>query len=148
MPKKKDLDGVSKLINRGKSKGFLTYDEVNDGLPEHMTNSEQLDDLMSLFGEMDIKVIDSATEKPGKSLEAVEGGVDDGADKESRTSEIEPVSDFESGVRSIGEVRQPSRRVNDVHTLSSSRSTLVSIPARNPRISLIGRSGISSIRPS
>jgi RNA polymerase primary sigma factor len=54
------MDEVKQLIDLGKEKGFLTYDEVNDLLPSDLVSSEQLDDVMSMFGEMDIEVVDSA----------------------------------------------------------------------------------------
>ena len=57
---KKSLDEVKQLIDMGKEKGFLTYDEVNDLLPPDIVSSEQIDDVMSMFGEMDIEVVDSA----------------------------------------------------------------------------------------
>jgi len=57
---KKNLDEVKQLIDLGKEKGFLTYDEVNDLLPPDIVSSEQIDDVMSMFGEMDIEIVDSA----------------------------------------------------------------------------------------
>jgi RNA polymerase primary sigma factor len=57
---KKNLDEVKQLIDMGKEKGFLTYDEVNDLLPPDIVSSEQIDDVMSMFGEMDIEIVDSA----------------------------------------------------------------------------------------
>src|SRR5512140_656003 len=56
---KKNLDEVKQLIDMGKEKGFLTYDEVNDILPPDVVSSEQIDDVMSMFGEMDIEIVDS-----------------------------------------------------------------------------------------
>ena len=53
------LKEVKKLIEMGKEKGYLTYDEVNDILPSDVVSSEQLDDVMSMFGEMDIDVVDN-----------------------------------------------------------------------------------------
>lgn len=50
---------VKKLIDLGKEKGYLTYDEVNDMLPADIVSPDQIDDVMSLFGEMDIEVIGS-----------------------------------------------------------------------------------------
>jgi RNA polymerase primary sigma factor len=44
----------------GKQKGFLTYDEVNDALPSDIVSLDQLDDIMMMFGAMDIEVVDSA----------------------------------------------------------------------------------------
>jgi RNA polymerase primary sigma factor len=57
---KKSMDEVKQLIDMGKEKGFLTYDEVNDLLPPDIVSSEQIDDVMSMFGEMDIEIVDSA----------------------------------------------------------------------------------------
>ncbi|RII28950.1 MAG: RNA polymerase sigma factor RpoD [Geobacter sp.] len=57
---KKNMDEVKQLIDLGKEKGFLTYDEVNDLLPPDIVSSEQIDDVMSMFGEMDIEIVDSA----------------------------------------------------------------------------------------
>jgi len=57
---KKSMDEVKQLIDLGKEKGFLTYDEVNDLLPPDIVSSEQIDDVMSMFGEMEIEVVDSA----------------------------------------------------------------------------------------
>ncbi len=51
-------DVKKKLIEMGREKGYLTYDEVNDILPSDVVSSEQLDDVMSMFGEMDIDVVD------------------------------------------------------------------------------------------
>jgi len=56
---KKSMEEVKQLIDLGKEKGFLTYDEVNDLLPPDIVSSEQIDDVMSMFGEMDIEIVDS-----------------------------------------------------------------------------------------
>ncbi|HZZ84364.1 MAG TPA: RNA polymerase sigma factor RpoD [Anaeromyxobacteraceae bacterium] len=50
---------VKALMDRGREKGFITYDEVNDALPDAVS-SEQIDDVMSMFGEHDIEVVDDA----------------------------------------------------------------------------------------
>ena len=47
------------LISMGKEKGYLTYDEVNDILPPDVVSPEHIDDLMVLFGEMDIELVDT-----------------------------------------------------------------------------------------
>src|SRR5205085_518589 len=47
------------LINIGKEKGYLLYDEVNELLPAEITSSEELDDLFNTFGSAGIEVIDS-----------------------------------------------------------------------------------------
>ncbi|MBI2178000.1 MAG: RNA polymerase sigma factor RpoD [Candidatus Tectomicrobia bacterium] len=58
------ITDVKGLIDLGKEKGFLTYDEVNDVLPPEVTSPEAIDDIMVLFNEMDIEILDSdAAEK-------------------------------------------------------------------------------------
>ena len=59
MAKKTSIEEVQQLIDIGKEKGYLTYDEVNDVLPADMVSSDQIEDVMSMFGEMDIEVVDS-----------------------------------------------------------------------------------------
>jgi RNA polymerase primary sigma factor len=56
---KKNMKEVKKLIDLGKEKGYLTYDDVNDMLPAEVVSPDQIDDVMSIFGEMDIEVVDS-----------------------------------------------------------------------------------------
>ncbi len=60
MGRKPKMDQVKQLINIGKEKGFLTYDEVNDVLPPDMVSPDQIDELMLMFGEMDIEIVDSS----------------------------------------------------------------------------------------
>jgi len=38
----------------GKKKGYLTYEEINNHLPEDVTSAEQIDRILSLLNEMDI----------------------------------------------------------------------------------------------
>jgi RNA polymerase primary sigma factor len=52
-------DEVRQLINVGKEKGYLLYDEVNEMLPSEITSSEELDDLFNAFGSAGIEVVDS-----------------------------------------------------------------------------------------
>src|SRR4029078_1568094 len=47
------------LINIGKEKGYLLYDEVNELLPSEITSSDELDDLFNTFGSAGSEVIDS-----------------------------------------------------------------------------------------
>ena len=56
---KKNMKEVKKLIDLGKEKGYLTYDDVNDMLPAEAVSPDQIEDVMSIFGEMDIEVVDS-----------------------------------------------------------------------------------------
>ena len=57
--KEKKMDDVKNLIDLGKDKGFLTYDEVKDVLPPYVTSPEVIDDIMVLFSDMDIEILDN-----------------------------------------------------------------------------------------
>jgi len=50
---------VNRLISLGKEKGFLTYRDLNNSLPAEMASTERLNSLMTMFGEMEIEIIDS-----------------------------------------------------------------------------------------
>ena len=82
MAKKTSIEEVQQLIDLGKEKGFLTYDEVNDILPADMVSSEQLDDVMSMFGEMDIEVVDAERKSTsGKQPSQDSSSSDDGEEE-------------------------------------------------------------------
>ncbi len=54
---------VQALLDKGRAKGFLTYDELNDALPPEMVTSDQIDDLLLLLGGESIDVVDVAHAK-------------------------------------------------------------------------------------
>jgi RNA polymerase primary sigma factor len=57
------FDQVSKLITLGKEKGYLLYDEVNELLPSDVHTAEDLDDLLSMFDNAGIEVLESPKAK-------------------------------------------------------------------------------------
>ena len=59
MAKEIESDDFKKLITLGEEKGFLTYDDVNDLLPSDVISSDQIDDIIMLFGEKNIDIIDT-----------------------------------------------------------------------------------------
>lgn len=63
LEKKKELQ---KLITAGKEKGFLTYEEINEALPDNITESDELDEVMALIEENDIEIVEN--EKQLKAL--------------------------------------------------------------------------------
>lgn len=59
MAKEIQSDEFKKLLSLGEEKGFLTYDDVNDMLPPDINSSDQIDDIIMLFGEKNIDIIDT-----------------------------------------------------------------------------------------
>lgn len=84
---KKSMEEVKQLIDIGKEKGFLTYDEVNDILPPDIVSSEQIDDVMSMFGEMEIEVVDDVQKV---KIPKVKLDMDDEEEGEQEEQEFEP----------------------------------------------------------
>lgn len=53
---------VAALISRGKEQGYLTYAEVNDHLPDSITESEQIEDIIQMLNDVGIPVHERAPE--------------------------------------------------------------------------------------
>ena len=106
---KPEMDDLKRLITVGKEKGYLTYDEVNEALPEDLVSPEKLDDMMMIFDEMDIEIVDSeqqvqvvretAASDPDSLLEEEEDDLQIEADATSRVTD--PVKMY---LREMGQV--------------------------------------------
>ncbi|NIQ74342.1 MAG: RNA polymerase sigma factor RpoD [Gammaproteobacteria bacterium] len=111
MAKKTSIEEVQQLIDLGKEKGYLTYDEVNDILPADMVSSEQIDDVMSMFGEMDIEVVESERKTPATKSKQGET---------SNNEESEEEAEFDADVmgRTSDPVRMYLREMGQVSLLT------------------------------
>ena len=59
-----DMINLKRLIHNGKNKGYITFEELNDDLSDDFVSSEEhIDELMMMFEELDIMVIDDAAKK-------------------------------------------------------------------------------------
>src|SRR5256885_4445118 len=54
---------LKNLIKLGKERGFLTYSEINDHLPDDLVDAEQIEAIISTFGDMGIQVCDQAPDQ-------------------------------------------------------------------------------------
>ncbi|MTH99576.1 RNA polymerase sigma factor RpoD [Roseibium sp. RKSG952] len=63
---------VKKMIKAAKKRGYVTYDELNEVLPSSQVSSEKIEDIMSMFSDMGINVIEA--EEVEEAPEEVEGG--------------------------------------------------------------------------
>jgi len=61
--------GVRKMIARAKTRGYVTYDELNKVMPSEKVSSEQIEDTMSMLSEMGINVIESDEQEEGADAE-------------------------------------------------------------------------------
>jgi RNA polymerase primary sigma factor len=95
MTEEPKLEELDRLISMGKQKGFLTYDEVNDALPSDIVSLDQLDDIMMMFGQMDIEVVDSAKagrlpSEVGRERQQATATVDDDDDGPAEPIDLTP----------------------------------------------------------
>ena len=77
MQKQGAIDQVNQLIELGKENGFLTYEEVNDILPSDIFSPKQIDEMMVMFGEMDIEIVEAMKKVriPKRKLQEIPGKV-------------------------------------------------------------------------
>ncbi len=63
---------VKKLLARAKKRGYITYDELNEALPQDQMSSEQIEDIMSALSEMGINIIenDEPADDPAETARA------------------------------------------------------------------------------
>ena len=97
----KDIQQIQMLIAKGKGTGFLTYEEVNKALPGEMNNSEQFEEIIGIFEQLEIVIVDS--EKDGKKMSAAAESADDLSDSSLDLAEDEESADYSS--RSTDPVR-------------------------------------------
>ena len=67
--KKRRLKGLNELIALGKEKGHLTFEEVNNILPVDIVSSEEIDEILGILGDENIKLVDSEEDLIKESVE-------------------------------------------------------------------------------
>ena len=69
---------LKSLIAKGKEQGYLTYAEVNDHLPENISDPDQVEDIIQMINDMGIKVFETAPDADSLLLnEESESGADE-----------------------------------------------------------------------
>ncbi|RIX31563.1 RNA polymerase sigma factor RpoD [Sphingomonas edaphi] len=97
-----DLNDVAikKLIARAKKKGVITYDELNEALPQDQMSSEQIEDIMSAISEMGVNI--------------VENDDSDDEDKEAEPEEeVDPIDDGGSPRPAVATKKEAVDRTDD-----------------------------------
>ncbi len=77
-------DDIQKLIDTGKEKGYLTYGEVNDLIPNDLNSPDELDDLITTIGTQGIDLLDEGSPKFGG------GGYEEGEEGEDVELDLTP----------------------------------------------------------
>src|ERR1700722_5860714 len=91
---------VKRLIARGKERGYITFDELNQILPPDQNSSEQIEDVMANFSEMGIQVVESEETEDGEAPVVK-------AEKSEEAEEEEPTGNVDEA--SLGRTDDPVR---------------------------------------
>jgi RNA polymerase primary sigma factor len=105
---------VKDLLAAGREKGFLTYDEVNDALPADIVSSDQIDDVMSMFGDNEIEIVDAQKAAQGAEVKPTVAVEEESKDSE----EEEEKEEEEPGGKSNDPVRLYLRKMGSVSLLT------------------------------
>lgn len=110
--RKKRLKEISELIALGKEKGHLTFEEVNNILPIDIVSSEEIDEILGILGEENIKLVDSEEDA---SKEAVaEEEVEEKKEEPEKEEEVVKVAHIDDPVkmylRQMGQIALLTRK--------------------------------------
>ena len=109
------------LITMGKAKGFLTYDEVNDHMPESIVSSDQIDDWLSTLGGEGIEIVDASSQvKVEDKAPPAEAEAEEDAETEAapRQAEAEEEEEDDGYSKTNDPVRMYLRKMGSVSLLT------------------------------
>ena len=102
MSRKGKPEGIDELLEKGRAQGFVTYDELNSVLPPDILSGDQIDDVMEMFGEHAIEVVDAFQKPPSAGGKPI--GEEEPQEEESPEEEEEEV-DYSAGIKANDPVR-------------------------------------------
>ena len=115
---------VKKLIAKGKQRGYLTYEEMNDDLPDEAVSPDKLDSLLMALDEMGIELIDEA--EAGQRETFAEG-----------TEEEEPAeAKEEEAAEAVAEDLEVVKRIDDPVRMYLTQMGEIPLLSRDQEISL------------
>ncbi|GBE14807.1 RNA polymerase sigma factor RpoD [bacterium BMS3Abin14] len=108
MKQSEDPKHMKELITKGKKQGYLTYDDVNEALPDDVISPDQLDEVMGMFGELDIEIVDA--DRGIRIVDKITGPDNGAEDNDSgATSAVKPKKPVAVAASSAGRTDDPVR---------------------------------------
>src|SRR5215468_6578972 len=98
---------VKKLIRNAKKRGYVTVDKINSVLPSEEVNSEQIEDVLAMFSEMGVNVVETEEAEPDE--EAAREEQEEEAESESSSELVE----VQRSVFAKSETKEPAERTDD-----------------------------------
>src|SRR5262245_12261526 len=123
---------VKKLIRSAKKRGYVTHDQINSVLPSEEVNSEQIEDVLAMFSEMGLKVVE--TEEP--SEEGEEPREESDEEDESEGGELVEV---QQKVPAKSEAKEPTERTDDPVRMYLREMSSVALLSREGEIAIAKR---------
>ena len=125
-----DLDGhaVKKMLARARERGFVTYDELNEVLPQEQVSSEQIEDTMALLSEMGINVVESDDAEETTKEEEEKQNAAPAAEAPAATPEVERTDDpVRMYLREMGSIELLSREgeIRIAKRIEDGRETMI-----------------------
>ena len=108
---------LKSLITLGKERGYLTYAEINDHLPDDMVDAEQIESIITTFNDMGVHVYDEAPDAETLLLTEQSPAVVDAAEVEEEAEQALSTVDSEFG-RTTDPVRMYMREMGTVGLLT------------------------------
>src|SRR6516162_8899947 len=97
---------VRELVRSAKKRGYVTHDQINSVLPSEEVNSEQIEDVLAMFSEMGVNVVE--TEEPSEEGEEPREEADEEAE-----SEGGELVEVQQKVPAKSEAKEPTERTDD-----------------------------------
>ena len=117
MVRKGKLEGIDELLEKGRAQGFVTYDELNSALPPDILTGDQIDDVMEIFGENAIEVVDAFQKVPVSGDNKLIGEEEDAQEEEPQEEEEEEI-DYASGIKANDPVRLYLKEMGSIPLLN------------------------------
>jgi RNA polymerase primary sigma factor len=121
---------IQALIEEGKKKGYLTYEQMNERLPEDAVSPAQLDKLLSKLDEMGITLLDEADVEKHDEFEVSEEEIE----QEEEEEEVEQLKEDELLEKEL--VGETSRRIDDPIRMYLTQMGEIPLLIRKEEISL------------
>ena len=112
--KEQQLSKIKELLALGREQGYLTYADVNDYLPDEITDPERIEEVIQMINDVGVKVFESAPD--AEDLLLIEGQAD-GAAEEDAVQALSSDGDFG---RTTDPVRMYMREMGSVDLLTRS----------------------------
>ncbi|MDR2502905.1 MAG: sigma-70 family RNA polymerase sigma factor, partial [Deltaproteobacteria bacterium] len=111
----KDIQQIKVLIAKGKTTGYLTFEEVNNALPSEASTPEKIEEIIGIFDQLDIVIVDSEKEGKKINVSTAESEDDTAMDGHIGLVEDDDMADYSS--RSTDPVRMYLREMGAVPLL-------------------------------